>query len=345
MTGKLKTLLTGAAIVGLALTAPLGASAQEMPGKGTNIKMARPSWDTGWFDTEIYRQLLQKLGYEVGQPTTLDVPAFYQAVGQGDVTMWIEGWFPLHNTYEDAFKSGAEKIGYVAKGGALQGYLVDKASAEKYGIKTLDDFKKPEVKKAFDRNGDGKADLVACPPGWGCEVTISYQMKAFDLGEDINPIQANYAASMADAIAAHEAGEPILFYTWTPNWTVNELKPGKDVVWIETPSVKLPEDQMSLADAATVKDVTGCVADPCVMGWPANDIRPVANSEFLKANPAAKALLEAATVPLDDIFAQNAKMNAGENSEEDIVKQATAWIDDHKEETDKWLEAARAAAK
>ncbi len=68
MTGKLKQLLTGAAIVGLALATPLAASAQEMPGKGTTIKMARPSWDTGWFDTEIYRQLLETLGYEMIAP-------------------------------------------------------------------------------------------------------------------------------------------------------------------------------------------------------------------------------------------------------------------------------------
>ena len=134
---------------------------------------------------------------------TLDEPAFYQAVGQGDVDLWVNGWFPLHNTYEDAFSQGAEKIGYVAKGGALQGYLVDKASADKYGIKTLDDFKKPEIQKAFDRNGDGKADMVACPPGWGCEEVISYQLDAYELRDDINPIKAAYSASMADAIAAY----------------------------------------------------------------------------------------------------------------------------------------------
>ena len=35
--------------------------------------------------------------------------------------LWVNGWFPLHNTYEADFSRGAEKIGYVAKGGALQG--------------------------------------------------------------------------------------------------------------------------------------------------------------------------------------------------------------------------------
>lgn len=31
---------------------------------------------------------------------TLDNPAFYQAVGYGDVTMWVDGYFPGHTTYK-----------------------------------------------------------------------------------------------------------------------------------------------------------------------------------------------------------------------------------------------------
>lgn len=323
---------------------PTLANAQEMPGEGTTVKMARATWDTGWFPAAIYQQLLEKLGYEVGVPTTLDNPPFYQAVSQGDVDFWVNGWFPLHNTYESTFSQGAEKIGYVAKGGALEGYLVDKASVEKYDIKTLDDFKRPEVKEAFDRNGDGKADLVACPPGWGCEITIEHHLDAYDLRDAINPIKAGYAASMADAIAAYGQGKPILFYTWTPNWTVSELKPGKDVMWIEVPRVDLPEEQKELEDAATLAGVEGCVDDPCMLGFPANDIRPVANSEFLKENPAAKALLKEVSIPIDDIFAQNAKMNAGEGDAEDIQRHASEWIEAHADLVKGWLDTARAAA-
>lgn len=323
---------------------PTLANAQEMPGEGTTVKMARATWDTGWFPAAIYQQLLEKLGYEVGVPTTLDNPPFYQAVSQGDVDFWVNGWFPLHNTYESTFSQGAEKIGYVAKGGALEGYLVDKASVEKYDIKTLDDFKRPEVKEAFDRNGDGKADLVACPPGWGCEITIEHHLDAYDLRDAINPIKAGYAASMADAIAAYGQGKPILFYTWTPNWTVSELKPGKDVMWIEVPRVDLPEEQKELEDAATLAGVEGCVDDPCMLGFPANDIRPVANSEFLKENPAAKALLKEVSIPIADIFAQNAKMNAGEGDAEDIQRHASEWIEAHADLVKRWLDTARAAA-
>lgn len=318
-----------------------GVQAQDAPGQGVSITMAQPTWDTGWFHTEIYRQLFQELGYDVAPAITLDNPPFYQSVAQGDVTLWVDGWFPLHNTYEAVFSEGAEIVGAVARGGALEGYLVDKAAAEEFGITSLEDFKRDEVRAAFDRNGDGLADLVACPPGWGCEVNIDHHMDAYDLREHINPIMAGYSASMADAVAAYEAGEHILFYTWTPNWTVNELVPGEDVVWIEVPEVNLPDDLMDLADAATLEGVVGCVNDPCMLGFPANDIVPVVNSAFVAENPAVRALLEGVEIPLQDIFAQNAAMNEGDD---DIEAQAAQWIEDNRTLVDGWLDQARAAA-
>jgi glycine betaine/proline transport system substrate-binding protein len=343
---KLAKTIAVAAAAAMAVAMPLeSAAAQEGPGAGKTIHMARATWDTGWFQAEIYRQLFQKLGYDVGQPTTLDNPPFYQAVAQGDMDLWVNGWFPLHNTYKETFEQGAEMVGYVAKGGALQGYLVDKKTADEHNIKYLEDMKKPEIAKLFDTNGDGKADLVACPPGWGCEKLIAYQMDAYGLRDSIDLIKAGYSASMADALGRYKNGQPIFFYTWTPNWTVGLLKPGKDVVWLQVKDVKLPPEQKDLVSAATVKGVEGCADDPCVMGMPANDIRPVANTAFLKANPAVRTLLEEVRVPVKDIFAQNAEMNDGADKPDDLKKQAAAWIEANSDNVNKWLDDARAAAK
>ncbi|MFC3703703.1 glycine betaine/L-proline ABC transporter substrate-binding protein ProX [Devosia honganensis] len=337
---SLKSILATLSAAALVSVAPVAALAQDNPGEGVSIIMAQPTWDTGWFHTEIYRQLFQELGYEVAPAITLDNPPFYQSVAQGDVTLWVDGWFPLHNTYENVFSEGAEIVGAVARGGALEGYLVDKAAVEEFGITSLEDFKRDDVKAAFDRNGDGLADMVACPPGWGCEINIDHHMNAYDLHDHINLIKAGYSASMADAVAAYEAGEHILFYTWTPNWTVNELVPGEDVMWIEVPEVNLPEDLMDLADAATLEGVEGCVNDPCMLGFPANDIVPVINSAFADENPAVRTLLEEVEIPLTDIYAQNAAMNEGDD---DIEAQAAQWIEDNRAAVDGWLEAARAA--
>jgi len=330
---SLRKTLPALAVAFIAATSAV--AAQDQPGEGKTINMAQATWDTGWFHAEIYRQLFQELGYDVPAITTLDAPAFYQAVSQGDMDLWVNGWFPLHDTYKPTFEDTAEIIGSVAAGGALQGYLVDKAAVDEFGIKTLDDFKRPEVKKAFDRNGDGKADLVACPPGWGCEVAIADHFKNYDLDGDINAIKAGYSASMADAIAAYKNGEHILFYTWTPNWTVNELVPGKDVMWIEVP------EKEGVDTPPAAKGVENCVEDPCRMGFIANDIDPVANKDFLADNPAVATLLKEVEVPLADIFAQNSAMNAGDD---DVEAQAAAWIKDHRDEVDTWLKDARDAA-
>ena len=338
--------LTTTAAFAAALSLPMAASADEhMPGEGVSVNMARATWDTGWWQAEVYKQLLGELGYEVTRVTTLDNPPFYQTVAQGDMDLWVNGWFPLHNSYEDTFTNGAEKVGYVAKGGALQGYLIDKKTAEEYDITHVSDLTDDKIQKVFDANGDGKADLVACPPGWGCETVISHHFEAYGWNDDFNAIKAGYSASMADALGRYESGEPIFFYTWTPNWTVGELTPGEDVVWLQMEETKLPEGQKDLADETVVENLEGCQgAAKCDLGWPANDIRPVANSEFLAENPAAAELLRQAGIPIQDIFAQNAKMNAGADSPEDLERQASEWIEENREQVDQWLTAAREAA-
>ena len=326
------------------LVLPLAAAQAAEPGAGKTVQPARATWDNGWFQAEIYMKALEELGYQVEDPTTLDNPVFYQAVAQGDVDFWVNGWFPLHNEYSGTYEQGAELVGYVAEGGALQGYLIDKATAEEHGITNLEDLKNPEIAALFDGDGDGKADLVACPPGWGCELVIEHQMDAYELRDHVSTIKASYSASMADAMARYQQGEPILFYTWTPNWTVGMLKPGEDVVWIEVPFPSLPEAQAQFEDQTTVEGVIGCVDDPCEMGWPANDIRPVANSAFLEENPAARRLFEVVAIPLEDIFAQNARMFEGEDSEEDLERHAEEWIAANRALFDQWLDEARAAA-
>jgi glycine betaine/proline transport system substrate-binding protein len=285
----------------------------------------------------------------VKEPKKLANPIFYQSVAAGDVDFWANGWFPIHYAQlgmpYDEYKQKASICGTVVKGGALQGYLVSKRDVEKFGIKSLDDFKREEVKKAFDANGDGKADLVACPPGWGCEKVITYHMEVYGLDPYVNQIKASYSASMADAVARYQAGEPVFFYTWTPNWTVNRFKPGKDVMWINVPETNPAPPQKGYEDAMVHKSVTGAVADPIKMGFPGNDINVVANNKFLTDNPAAAKMFEIMSIPFADIAAQNAKMFEGENTEADIERHVNEWVAAHKQEWNGWLEEARRAAK
>jgi glycine betaine/proline transport system substrate-binding protein len=306
------------------LVALFTATAIYSAANAAEIKMAKANWDTGYFQAEVYKQALEKMGHTVTEPKAIKPSVFYVAAASGDLDLWVNGWFGTHDGYIKESKGNVEAVGYVMKKGGLQGYLIDKKSADSLGIKSVMDIKKHAAK--FDSNGDGKADMVACPPGWGCEKQITKHFAELNLGDFINPVKADYTASMADVVAKYKNGKPVLFYTWTPNWTVGALKLGQDVVWIEVPYSETKKVKVSNATKSKIN-----------MGFGADDIRPAANKAFLKANPDVKKMLKKASIPLADIAAQNMKMNAGEKSERAIKKHAAAWIKANQSTFDSWL--------
>ena len=288
------------------------------------VKMGKADWDTGYFQAEIYKQALEKMGYKVSGPTVMKPQVFYVAAAAGDVDLWVNGWFGTHDGYIAESRGKVKAVGTVVKKGGLQGYLIDKKTADKFGIKSVLDIKKHA--KQFDSNNDGKADMVSCPPGWGCEKVIAKHFDELGLADYINRVQADYSASMADIISKYKNGKSVLFYTWTPNWTVGTLKLGEDIVWIDVP--------YSGTKSVSVPNATKSKIN---MGFGADDIRPAANVDFLKANPKVEKMLKKASIPLADIAAQNLLMNKGEKSERAIKKHADAWIKANQSKFDSWI--------
>lgn len=318
---------------------------KDLPGKGKTIQPAAATWQSGFFLEALYSRACEELGYEVKDAKKLAAPIFYRSLAAGDLDFWANGWFPLHGEFlPDNWKEDITMAGTVVTKGAVQGYLVSKEHVEKYDITGLSDFKREEVKEAFDANGDGKADMVACPPGWGCEKKIAHHMDVYDLQDHINLIKAGYSAGMADAVARYDDGQPILFYTWTPNWTVNKLKPGEDVMWINVPEIVPTEDQKGFEEYMVANGLTGTVTDPCKMGYVANDIRVVTNNDFLENNPAVKTMFSLMSVPFPDITGQNTKMYEGEDKQADIERHVDEWIEANQDKWNAWLKAAKAAA-
>ena len=328
------------AVVLLAVGAVVPASGQpeEEPAEPKTVRIARATWDTGWFQAEVYRLLLLRLGYRVDGPVTMENPDFYRAVAAGEVDLWANGWFPTHDGLIE--EELVEAVGTQVDAGALQGYFADAATAGAHGITNLGDLADPEVAALFDRDGDGRADLIGCETGWTCSHVIEHHLDVFGLAATVEQVQGDYSPLIADTIARFEAGQPVLYYTWTPNWTVGELVPGRDVVWLETPFSSLPPDQAAFLDRTSIPGIPGCANNPCEVGWPPNDIRAVANSGFLEANPSVRRLLEQVVIPLEDISRQNADMVHDEGDPEDIRRHAEEWLVVNSDVVSAWIEAA-----
>ena len=331
-TCKLLTKLTSAFII-LLFTATL-AFAANMPGKGVKVTPTYPGVDQVLFQLNVTLEGLKKLGYEIEPVLELEMVTMHVAVAQGDADLLTNHWDPLHNhLYKKV--GGADtvsKVGVIIEG-ALQGYLIDKATAEKYGITSIDQLKDPKLAKLFDADGDGKADLTGCNPGWGCERVIEHHMDEYGLRDTVTHVQGSYFALMADTISRYKQGDSILYFTWTPQWVSGILAPGKDTVWLTVPYTALPKGQ---------EGALTTLPDGRNLGHSIVKIWTFANKEFINANPSAKRFLELVKIPIADINAQNLRMKNGEDKPKDIKKHVQEWISAHQEQFDAWVKEAAA---
>ncbi|WP_343116623.1 glycine betaine/L-proline ABC transporter substrate-binding protein ProX [Ostreiculturibacter nitratireducens] len=307
--------------------------ANEKPGEGVTVRPVMAPALEEIFQHRVLFRALEDLGYTVADPQEVEYQTIHLAVGAGDGDFTAVSWRTLHDAFyqESGGDAVMTKVGSLIDG-ALQGYLVDKASYEA-GIQNLGDLKDPANAAKFDADGDGKADLAGCAPGWGCERVIEHQLTEFGLRDTITHNQGAYNAIIADTIARHQGGEPILYYTWTPYWVSGAMVPGQDVEWLSVPYSSLP-------DGAT--GVTSF--DGKELGFAVDSIGVVARNDFLSENPAAAKLFELAKIDINDISAQNKKIADGEDSSDAIDGHVAEWIAAHQAEYDSWLEAARAAA-
>jgi glycine betaine/proline transport system substrate-binding protein len=238
-------------------------------------------------------------------------------------------WVPIHNVFFEQAGGDAvlERVGREIEN-ATQGYFIDKATAEKYKINNLGQFSSPDIAKLFDTDGDGKANLTGCNPGWGCERVIEYQLDAFKLRKTVHQDQGSYFALMADTITRYKAGQPILFYTWSPQWVGAVLKPGRDVVQLNVPFSASPEGNDTAQPDGT---------NP---GFEVNTIVFLANKEFLKKNPAVKRLFEEIKIPIEDVNEVILRQHNGEDKPEQVTAMAREWVGKHKEQFDAWVKDA-----
>jgi len=324
------------ALAALALTTSL-AMAQtpdsRLPGKGIKVQALQGGVAEETFQTMLVDRALEQLGYETQPIKEVDYPTAHIAVANGDATYLAVHWDPLHQDYYDNAGGDARllRTGQYA-GPAAQGYLIDKATADKYHITNIDQLRDPRLARLFDQDGDGKADLTGCNPGWGCEAMIEYHMDAYRLRATVQHVQGSYAALIADTIGRYRRGRPILYYTWTPYWVSGVLVPGKDVVWLQVP---LPANPQHLDTR---------LADGSDYGFSVNTTRIVVNRAWADQNPAAVKLFEVMRLPIADINAQNERMRNGENSQADIARHTAGWIKGHQQVFDGWIAQARAAA-
>ncbi len=305
-----------------------------LPGQGITVQPLQSSIAEETFQTLLVVEALKTLGYAVNPIQEIEYATGYVALGNGDGTFMANSWMPLHGEfYKNA--GGDEKLQlfgpYIPNG--LQGYLVDKATAERLKFTNLGQLKDPALAQVFDTDGDGKADLTGCTAGWGCERAINHHLQAYALNDTVVQNSGSYNALVADMITRFKANEPVLYYTWTPYWLSGVLVPGRDVVWLQVP--------FSASFGADGNEDTA-LADGTNYGFAVNNQMIAANRAWVAANPAAARLFAAMGLSSGDVNAQNLRMQQGESDADAIAQHIKGWIQANQATFDGWIQAALA---
>jgi glycine betaine/proline transport system substrate-binding protein len=320
--------------------------AQEGPGAGKTIRFASSdSLGANYVQDQILIAGLEKLGYDV-KLSTMNMSAILQAISQGDLDLTGDINWPQAQPAIEPIQDTAELLNEgTITGGGINGYLIDKKTAEAYNITNIEQLKDPKIAALFDTDGDGKANLTNCDPAWKCGDVVDFQVKEFGLSDTVRSVRAKYEPLVAEAFARADRGEPILLYSWSPSWIVYRLKPGEDVVWVPIPYDALPEG-VSKPETHEVKDVFGCAGgqNPCRMAVGPWNWRTLANKEFVTENPAVKKFMEQVKWPLTTWSEWEGALGDGAKSNADMKKIADAWIAANQDVFDGWVKEAAAAS-
>ena len=311
-------------------------------------------WPQSHFQSELIRQLIQKLGHFAPAPAS---PAEHQSmeslatyfVQTGYWHIWANSWMPTFAADNQQHDQIVRKNTPLITNGGMQGFVLTRSFAEEHNIQTVDDLNhNPEAFAEFDKYdpnpGDGTLDMYGCQANWECAHIIDDYITA--TGWNIRQKHdINFNEMITQAAALADEGKPMLAYLWTPSVYMTELTPGRNVTWIGVDKLIPDATTHQMNDYAPISDLhdlcyQATTYDVCRYGFTTYDINVIANREFYDMNPDIAELLKLIELDALDVSYQIEKYLQGADIS-DVVKE---WIIANQTKVDSWIKESQNAA-
>ncbi|HXH04225.1 MAG TPA: glycine betaine ABC transporter substrate-binding protein [Candidatus Competibacteraceae bacterium] len=242
------------------------------------IVIGELSWDGSLAIQAIMKNIMtQRLGVDV-EYLAADQTVIFKGMDKGD------GSVDIHpDVWVNAQRANLQK--YVKEKQTVRtndrpymapdGWYIPTAVAEKYGIKSIDDMKKPEVAAAFDNDGDGMGDFWPGAPGWSAVNINQVKLKSYGLDKTFKPMVVSDAVFKSQLEAALKKDKGMLFYYWEPEWLHTAYK-----------LTKLEEPKFTGYASEDLKDDPDYNPSGCYkMADPKKDPQWLQNSSITCGNP------------------------------------------------------------
>ena len=281
----------------------------------------------GFLSEALISIALEELGYDAPPIMRAMYSMAYKALTYNHANWMPYYWDPTHDAYIN--KKKIHIFNTVLINSCNSGYVMDKKTADKYNIKYLSQLKDPKLAKIFDKDLDGKADVIGCTEGWFCDRFIKQHMKYLNLYDNINLIGGRYEVTILNGLKQLRDGEPVIAYFYTPHWVSDKLKIGTKTVKI---GLEPPNKNGEYGKFGQY-------------GFPRTAIKIAANKQWIANNPAAQRLFEVVQLPFTEIDEIIKKTRNGYDTPAKIRQLANIWINNNKAIFNSWVNEARRFAK
>ena len=189
------------------------------PAAKDTIVFSDLNWSSAQVQNRIVQFILEKgMGYPTDVILGGTLPLF-QGLRKGDTQVTMEIWLPNQSIgWSEAVELGeVVSVGKSIVGDWQSTFVIPAYIAEAHPeLKTPQDLAKPEFQELFATDESrGKARLVACVPGWNCELVNEQQIEIYGLTDSIHVIKpGSQEAMFAEVFGAYERREPWLGYMW-----------------------------------------------------------------------------------------------------------------------------------
>ena len=277
----MKRLLTAAAII--AALGTLGSD--DAAAACGDVTIAEMNWASAEVIANLDKMILETgLGCSVELVPGDTVPTGTSMIEKAQPDVAPELWT---NNFAEAIAKGIEEkrlrfsVDALADGGEegfwVPKYMVDKdpslATIEGI-IANKDLFPHPEE--------DGKAALIGCPSGWGCQLSSGHMFTALDLeSKGFELVDPGSAAGLDGSITrAYERGQGWFGYYWAPTAILGKYEMVKVDLGAEI-------DMDHFRNCISVADC----ADPKVTSFPPSTVKTLTTEAFATREPAAYAYM------------------------------------------------------
>ncbi|MET4921223.1 ABC transporter permease/substrate binding protein [Streptomyces sp. PSRA5] len=188
-------------------------------GQGKKINMGYIPWDEGIASTFLWKELLERRGYEV-EATQYEAGALYTGQANGQIDIQTDSWLPTtHATYWDKYQDKLEDMG------SWYGETSLELSVPSYvkGVDSLADLK--------GKAGQFKGRIIGIEPSAGeMGILKDKVLKEYGLEGEYKVVDGSTPGMLAELKRAYEKKEPVVVTLWSPHWAYNtyDLKKLKD---------------------------------------------------------------------------------------------------------------------